>query len=72
MEGILKFNLPEENHDFKLAVNASSWYAVLWDIDQSLRNKIKYGNLGEDVENALQEVRDDIHSRMNDSNITFE
>jgi hypothetical protein len=42
MEAILKFNLPEERPEFELAVDASKWYSVCWDMDQYLRSQTKY------------------------------
>lgn len=42
MEGILKFNLPEDQSDFDLAVNASKVQSALWEMDQWLRSQYKY------------------------------
>jgi hypothetical protein len=44
MEATLKFNLPEEQNDFDIACKAMSWALVVWDMDQKLRNWIKYGD----------------------------
>jgi hypothetical protein len=73
-EGILKFNLPEEQGDFELASNATKWYLVAWDMDQYLRNVTKYASDNETQEriDAFQEVRDRFWEIMNDRNLTFD
>ena len=38
MEAIIKFNLPEDEEDFQVAVNGKKMYSVLWEMDQWLHN----------------------------------
>ena len=45
MKAVLKFNLPEENEDFKAAINGSKYKSAIWDYDQWLRSEMKYGEL---------------------------
>lgn len=47
MEGILKFNLPEEKESFDLAVNGYKWKFACSDIYQWLRSKRKYEELSD-------------------------
>jgi hypothetical protein len=77
--GTLTFNLPEEQSDFNLASNASKWYLIAWDMDQFLRNKIRYpedtsDNKGKSDEyyQTLQEVRDALWENMNDRGLDFD
>lgn len=35
-KAIIEFNLPEENDDYELAVNASKMYCILWDLRQNV------------------------------------
>ena len=42
MKAILKFNLPEESHEFDMATQGSAMHSVLWDMDQWLRRQTKY------------------------------
>lgn len=44
MKSILEFNLPEEEREFLLASRAQLMSSVLHDIDQDLRNYLKYEN----------------------------
>ena len=41
-EVILKFDSLDEADDILLALDGWKWKSVVWDIDQYLRNKIKY------------------------------
>lgn len=68
----LKFNLPEENAEHKLAVNAGNYYAVLWDIDQYLRGKLKHGDLAESEYVVLEKTRDELRDLMNTYNVTLD
>lgn len=71
MEAILKFNLPEEQDEFELANNAGKYYSVIWDLDQYLRNYVKYP--AEDVPELLTDtmalVRDELWKLMNEHNL---
>jgi|SaaInl7_135m_RNA_FD_contig_51_1811880_length_2956_multi_5_in_0_out_0_7 hypothetical protein len=42
MEAILKFNLPEEQNEFEQSVNGMDWGLAMWDLDNALRDAIKY------------------------------
>ena len=72
--GTLTFNLPDEQSDFNLASNASKWYLVAWDIDQFLRNRIKYpeDTKSDEYYETLQEVRDELFKIMSDSGLNFD
>jgi hypothetical protein len=72
MEGILKFNLPEEETEFKMAVNSSNFYTSLWDMDQWLRSQIKYNESLTDTEyETYEKVRSKLHEIMTDNNVNF-
>jgi len=53
-QGILKYNLEEEQSDFETAVNGYKWKLLVWDIDQELRQHIKYDYHG--IESAIKEL----------------
>lgn len=42
MKAILKFNLPDEQTEFKFATQGADWWMVAWDMDQWLRSQIKH------------------------------
>ena len=74
MIGILEFDLPEETPEWKLANEARSWYDVVYDLDQWLRERIKYGAekrkwVKPDV--YCQEVRDELYRIMGDEDVSI-
>jgi hypothetical protein len=74
MKAILEFNLPDDQQDFDLAVKASKFWSVLWELDQDLRAKTKYApdDLPEDKYDAYQEVRDKLYELMSENLISFD
>lgn len=64
MKGILEFNLPEETTEHLDALQGTDWKLVAWDIDQILRNAIKYGcdQCEDDKYSAFEYIRSELHS----------
>ena len=71
MEAILKFNLPEEQVEFEEAINAGKYYSVLWDLDQYLRNFVKYPADHEDpiLTDTMAKVRDELWRLLGEYNL---
>ena len=71
MKAILEFNLPEDQEDFNLAVNASNMYVAIHEMDQWLRSKIKYESDGMSQEeyNAYDKSREQLRSLIIQYNI---
>ena len=55
-EGILRFNLPEDEDAFKLAQRGSDYFSVLWDIHNELRNWWKYDQKPIETLKRIQEL----------------
>lgn len=74
MKAILEFNLPDDQDDFKMATNATSWYIVCWELDQELRAKTKYASddLSQEKYDAYQEIRDLLREYMSNRDISFD
>jgi hypothetical protein len=70
-KAILEFNLPEETVEHRMAVNADNYHAVLWDIDQYLRSKLKYGGLTSEQYDVLDKTREELRDLMNTHNVMF-
>ena len=68
MEAILKFDLPEDKEEFEVASKAMDWSILAWDIDQFIRNKIKYE---QDREGVLQLVRNELNFQMEEKGLNF-
>ena len=71
MKAILKFELPDDQEEYELAVNAPKMYSALWDIKQLIRSKLKYNPDGlTDVELRQWEViQDEFYCILNQQNI---
>ncbi len=73
MKATLEFNLPEEAQEFRTAINGWKFKSVLNEINDDLRSKIKWqDDMPDEVRQALQAVRDDMHQRLSDHNINIE
>jgi hypothetical protein len=44
MIATLTFNLPEESVEHQTAIDGQLWRHLVWELDQTLRNAIKYGH----------------------------
>jgi len=72
MEGILKFKLPQDQNEFDIACKAMKWALTSWDLDQWLREKLKYGNEFKTADEALEAVRDELREILEKYNISLE
>ena len=66
-EVILKFDSIEESEDLRNAIDGFKWKGVAWDLDQYLRNKIKYSDdsVSDDVLEALEKVSEELKDLIN-------
>jgi hypothetical protein len=75
MEAILKFNLPDDDHEFKMATSGASMHSVLWDMDQWLRAQYKYmpdNQYSEDKYNAYYEAREKLRQIATEYNVDLD
>ena len=63
MKAILEFNLPEEQQDFELAANGYKWQLVVSNLDNWMRNEMKYHSdeMSRDTYNAFYQIREELH-----------
>ena len=71
MKAILEFNLPEDEEQFNAANKGMEWALVVWDIDQLLRKKLKYGNLLPNTRAELEEIRDTLNEMLIDKGLNY-
>ena len=71
MKAKLEFDLPEEQDDFEVASNGWKYRSVLFDLDNFLRNKLKYEKLTEEQDKAYSEVRELLWNTLRDDNLTL-
>lgn len=71
MKATLKFNLPEDKHEWDNAVQADAMFASLWDFQQELRRLWKYEELSEEQFAMVERIRDSFHSILDDNNVNL-
>lgn len=69
MKAVLKYNLPDDNEDFKDAINGTKYRIVIDDIDNYLREKLKYGHNFTSADEALEKVREELYQLRSDNNV---
>jgi hypothetical protein len=59
----LEFNLPEEELEHRDALEGTSWKIAMWDLDQILRNAVKYGcdQCEDNKYSAFEHVRKELY-----------
>lgn len=71
MKATLKFNLPEDKHEWENAVHADAMFACLWDVQQELRRLWKYEELSEEQFKMVEQIRDLFHSIIQEHNVNL-
>ncbi len=73
MTASLSFNLPEDRYEFDAAVQGEQWRNTLSELDQELRNRIKYDeNKNALCSNTMSFVRERISELMAANNLSFD
>jgi hypothetical protein len=72
MNGILEFNLPEENDDFQAALNGHNYKSAIWDFDQLLRSEMKYKELSDETYQAYEWCREELRKILEQDNLYIE
>ena len=68
MKAILEFELPEDREEYVAASRGMEWALLVLDIDQFIRNKIKYE---QDRDGILQLVRDRLYFNMEEKGLKY-
>ena len=74
MKAILEFNLPDDKVEFDTASKAMDWAILAWDMEQFIRNRLKYQSEKLDTSSAKEELellRYELHNLMEDSGLQF-
>ena len=74
MKAILEFDLPGDEEQFNVASKAMNWALLAWDIDQHIRNRVKYQTEKLDTSSAKEELeflRNQLHEMMEENGLRF-
>jgi hypothetical protein len=72
MKAILEFNLPEDQREYNINIQAEKMQAFLWDFSQQLRSWHKYHNDFKDANDALNSIRDEFYNLLNHHQINID
>ena len=74
MKAILEFNLPEDEHLYRLAHNAYKYYSVLSDFDKAMRDTLKYsnGDFKKSEHKTIEKLRKHLLDMMQSEGISIE
>ena len=69
----IEFDTEDNQQDIRDALDGYKWKMAVWDIDQKLRNDLKYNEkLSADVQEYLEKLRDEIRDVLNDYKLNME
>ena len=60
----LTFTLPDEEPEFRAALQGQAAKSCLWEIDQRLRSVLKHGNPSEETRRLAEEIRSSIPAEL--------
>lgn len=72
MIAILQFNLPEDQHEYEVAIQAPKVQSFLWDFSNQLRSWYKYHHDFKDADDALDKIREEFYNLLNQHNINID
>ena len=72
MKARLEYELPEEQADFRTAADGWRWRRVAEEMDNKLRDRLKYGDVPDPLYDELDALRKELAELMQDYNLTFD
>ena len=72
MKATITFTLPDEEHEYRNAIEGAKMRVILWDVDQFLRAKMKYEDLSDGQYDAFKETREHLRRLLIEENIDLE
>lgn len=64
MKATLEFNLPDEEEQHQLAVDAAKWKQVVVEMDNRLRNRMKYDKTSASAHKELSTAREQLFASL--------
>jgi len=73
MKVTIEFSDEDAAEDAKTAIDGWKWKHSMWELDQELRNRLKYeDNMPDVLYKAIESLRDKIREILSDNNLTME
>ena len=74
MKAILEFILPEDKIEFETATKSMDWAILAWDMEQYIRNRLKYQTEKLDTSSAKKELellREELNEMLIDRGLQY-
>lgn len=71
-KGVLSFDLPEEEQEFRMAQECGEWRIAVMDILEHLRSELKYKDLSGEKAAAYEEFRELIWNTLSDRGLKLD
>jgi hypothetical protein len=62
MKAILEFNIPEEDYEFRMAIDGHKYHSILADLVQEVRNARKHGHPFKSADEVLDWLWEELHT----------
>ncbi len=72
MKATLHFELPEDEYNYRNAINGWRWRAVVSQLDEDLRHELTYNEPSEAVAARIEALRAEIHALLQEYNLTLD
>jgi hypothetical protein len=72
MKATLEFDLPEDQREYEVAIQAPRSQSFLWDFSNQLRSWVKYHHNFTSADDALDKIREEFYRLLNEHNINID
>lgn len=73
MKVIIEFTDEDAVSDAQVALDGSKWKFAMWELDQHLRNEVKYNEkLSSEVSEAYEKLREELREILSANNLLME
>lgn len=68
----IEFDTVEDQHEMDMCLNGSKWYSVAWQMNQYLRNRLKYEPMSDKEYQIIEETIDNLNQLIRENGVTFD
>lgn len=68
----IEYNLPDEQHEYEVAMQATKSQSFLWGFSQQLRSWQKYHHDFKSADDALDKIREEFYRLLNEHNVDID
>jgi hypothetical protein len=72
MKALLRFDLPEDQRDYELVIQAPKTQRFLWEFNEQLRSWYKYHHDFTSADDALNKIREEFYRLLNEHDVNID